>query len=293
MWRVWKRTRALGKSEERPRVGQPRKAEKMTDDKVAMRPLAGDWPRPLGFLLALVAWAAFGFLFGTHWWVLFFVAARTPADRRACVLHFLLHLAALLITAIGGGWCRASGAYIACADNNTMTRSCLWSTQPLDYRVIYTIHFISGGMLLVMGVLDPLQLPGWTLRRTPLTTLYTQYRLAPAYASVLAVATLCVTLTWTVIGASATRSTHGQQHQLICMQSRSFCNSPSSLAALRSRLERRHAPRASGHSDRCHCRGRRHCHCAAQPRCAAVLRRAIKVDPGIDHCSTIFVPQRP
>jgi hypothetical protein len=163
-------------------------------------PLCGDWPRPLALLFVAAAWAAFGFLFGWHWWALFLVAARTPADRRACALHFCLHLAALFVTGAGGAWCRsASSTYIPCDGNQTMTRICLWGTQPLDYQVIYTMHFVSGGALLCMGVLDVVQFPGWTLCTRSLTALYSPYRLAPAYALTLGIATFCVTITWTAL----------------------------------------------------------------------------------------------
>ena len=73
--------------------------------------------------------------------------------------------------------------------------------QPEDYRFIYIMHFVSGGALLVLGLLDAVQIPGWTLMRRhgQLTTLYSPYPLAPAYALVVAVATLAVTLTWTAV----------------------------------------------------------------------------------------------
>ena len=164
------------------------------------QPCAGELPRPLGLLLVAAAWGGFGFLFGWHWWALFLLAARSPAERRGCALHFVLHVSALVITGAGGWWCRSSrSTYVPCAANQSMTRVCLWSTQPLDYQAIYVMHFVSGGALLCMGVLDGLQLPGWTLRRQqPLTALYSPYSLAPAYALSLAACTLAVTLTWTV-----------------------------------------------------------------------------------------------
>ena len=165
------------------------------------RPHAGELPRPLAFLLVLAAWLLFGFLFGWHWLVLFLVSARSQTERRTCLVHWLVHVAALVITAVGGGWCRSSGTYIPCADNQTMTRICLMETQPLDYRIIYIMHFVSGGALLAMGVLDIVQLPGWTLQRCPLAALYSPYSLAPAYGLVLAVATTAVTITWTAIFA--------------------------------------------------------------------------------------------
>ena len=169
-------------------------------DEQTAQPCAGELPRPIAFLLVAAAWGGFGFLFGWHWWALFLLVARSPSERRACVLHFVLHALALLITAAGGGWCRSSSStYVACAANQSMTRVCLWSTQPLDYQVIYVMHFVSGGALLSMGVLDGLQLFGWTLRRQqPLTALYSPFSLAPAYALSLAVCTFVVTLTWTV-----------------------------------------------------------------------------------------------
>ena len=79
-----------------------------------------------------------------------------------------------------------------------MSRQCLFETQPLDYRFVYVMHFVSGGAMLSAAVLDAIQIPGWTLRRRPLETLYSPIPLSPAYAIVLAVATIAVTLTWTV-----------------------------------------------------------------------------------------------
>ena len=200
-------------------------------DKPERTPMCPNIPRACSFLLVAASFGAFGFLFvranapsklsraqlqsnrshtvcapvflfraqGWHWWVLFLVAAQTAAERRACVMHFFLHVAALLITALGGGWCRSGmSTYVPCADNQTMTRLCLFHTQPLDYSVIYVMHFVSGGALLSMFVLDGIQILGWTLKDR-MTTLYSPYPLFPSYAAVLGVATLIVTITWTAI----------------------------------------------------------------------------------------------
>ena len=164
------------------------------------RPLCGEWPRPLALLLVLGIWMAFGCGLGYHWLVIFFVAARTPAERRACIWHFSLQLSMAFVTAAGGGWCRGpTSTYLRCERNASMTRRCLWEVQPLDYQVIYVAHFVSGGALLCMGVLDVAQMPAWTLSSTPLTTLYSRYRLFPTYTLVLAAATTVVTITWTAL----------------------------------------------------------------------------------------------
>ena len=166
------------------------------------------WPRSVAFLLTLAAWLGFGLMFGWHWWVLFLCAARSPAERLACVIHFVFHIIALLFTAIGGSYCRSSEeGYVQCITaegaNISMSRDCLWALQPERYRVVYVLHFIGGGWLLSAWILDLLSIPIWTLYPPPSTRgmpsfYHSHAPLFPHYAIVITCATFFVTLTWTI-----------------------------------------------------------------------------------------------
>ena len=167
-------------------------------------PLSGEWPIGGAFALAVLAWFfPLGLIFGWHWWVLYACAARSPAERSACVIHFCFHIVALLLTGGGGWYVRSEAAgYIQCTTaggvNISMSQECLW-TQPSRYISVYVMHFIGGGWLLSAWVLDAVQIPLWTLRRQPMTTLYSASPLFPHYAIVLLVSLICVSLTWTTI----------------------------------------------------------------------------------------------
>jgi hypothetical protein len=158
-------------------------------------------------LLASLAWLSLGLLFGGHWWVLYTMVARSPSDRRACLIHFTLHIVALVLTAGGGWYVRSPEAgYAWCSTpdgllNISMSRDCLWSLQPSRYRIVYVLHFVGGGWLLSAFVLDAVNLPGWTLasRDRPMATFYcTHAPLFPHYTATLCMAVLAVTLTWTI-----------------------------------------------------------------------------------------------
>jgi hypothetical protein len=186
---------------------QPPKAPPQPPAKAPPQPPAKAPPPPHGvFLLAVVAWLGLGLLFGGHWWVLFAFVARTPADRRACILHFLLHIVALLLTAGGGWYVRSPAAgYVQCTTldtallNISMSRDCLWARQPTRYIVIYVMHFVGGGWLLSSFVLDFVHLPGWTLSRDrPMAPLFCpDAPLVPQYTAAVCTAVVAVTLTWT------------------------------------------------------------------------------------------------
>lgn len=154
--------------------------------------------RWLALLVSAVAFGLFGFLFGTHWLVLYAMVAKSPAERKACLLHFALIIIALLVTAGGGGYCRTSGTYVRCGSNVTMSRECLFEVQPPIYRTVYVIHFVGGAWILASFVLDGIQLIVWC-HHQKLTSLFTDAPLMPSYAAIVSCAVVAITITWTCI----------------------------------------------------------------------------------------------
>lgn len=170
-------------------------AETMTMDEAPSRSSTTRW---LALLVSAAAFGLFGFIFGTHWLVLYAMVAKSPTERKACLLHFALMIVALLVTAGGGGYCRMSGTYVRCGSNVTMSRVCLFEVQPPIYRTVYIIHFVGGAWILASFVLDGIQLISWCCRQE-LTSLFTDAPLMPSYAAVVSCAVVGITITWTCI----------------------------------------------------------------------------------------------
>jgi len=116
----------------------------------------------LAAALVWLAWATFGFLHGGHWLVVFFLVARSPAERRRALLHFALYIVGILLTLLGGGYVRLDNVYRSCAnETGDMGRDCLWQVQAADYQVVYVAHYIGLAWCAVSWVYDAVQLPGW------------------------------------------------------------------------------------------------------------------------------------
>jgi len=164
--------------------------------KLVTRPQAG----ALGMLLVVIAWAAFGFLFGTHWLLLLAVRATTKAERLVCLGHFLSYIVALVILGGGGYWVRTSGTYVGCAGNISMSQRCMWEEQTSTYTAIYVMHFVGGCWLWAHWMLDTLQLPHWLLTGGVMRTFYSRVPLTRcAYTFVLVLTLVLLCLTWMVI----------------------------------------------------------------------------------------------
>ena len=118
-------------------------------------------------ILAWLVWAAFGFLHGGHWLVIYFCVAQKPAERRRALLHFAGIIAGILLTALGGGYVRMDGKHTDCKNTTgSMGRDCLWDRQSGDYQIIYTLHYIGLAWCIVSWVYDAAQLPGWLSQGT-------------------------------------------------------------------------------------------------------------------------------
>lgn len=154
----------------------------------------------LRWLTVLLAWAPpCGFLFGLHWCVLFCIA-RVRRDRIAAGLFWFLYLLACILLAVGGTWCRSSGRYVPCPGGEEMSRSCLFSTQPIDYILIYTAHYVGLAWLAVAWVLDGYSLLPWMIHDSggAMRTFGSQTALAsPFYPATITMTVSIVTLTWT------------------------------------------------------------------------------------------------
>lgn len=128
---------------------------------------------PLVFGTLLTAWLAYGFIHGLHWIVLLVAIMRAgkcnSLSVRFCLLHFAFYWVMVIITAAGGGWCRAGNAKgCPTVTSNTgeilevtMSRLCLWEHQTLQYQIIYTIHYVTLAIGAAHWILDFLHLPLW------------------------------------------------------------------------------------------------------------------------------------
>merc|ERR1711959_159543 len=94
----------------------------------------------LHLMVLLIFWLAYGVATGLHWLYLCCLAS-TQEQRWGTAKHLASIWIGTLITAAGGGWCRSNSS--SCPGGETMSRSCLWHTQSLEYQVIYTLHYIS------------------------------------------------------------------------------------------------------------------------------------------------------
>ena len=174
--------------------------------------------------LLFAAWACFGFLFGLHWIVLAFASSRFGAFRqsesaetskegiekrsdafRLFVRHAIFYTFMTAITAAGGGWARGDGHYTDCGSNVTMSRECLFNTQTTKYQIIYVIHYISLGTQISHWVLDGTQLYSWMreilARRGEFALFHSPVqRLVgdSTYYAIIAIASVLVTLSWSV-----------------------------------------------------------------------------------------------
>eukprot|EP00747_Dinoflagellata_sp_TGD_P222906 gnl/TRDRNA2_/TRDRNA2_94576_c0_seq1.p1 gnl/TRDRNA2_/TRDRNA2_94576_c0~~gnl/TRDRNA2_/TRDRNA2_94576_c0_seq1.p1 ORF type:complete len:220 (+),score=24.00 gnl/TRDRNA2_/TRDRNA2_94576_c0_seq1:22-681(+) len=151
--------------------------------------------------LFVLSWACLGFIHGLHWLLLL---CRLPdkQQRRLAAAHLASYWTGLLLTALGGTWCRNTGS-MDCADGETMSRRCLWDMQHADYQFVYTAHYVGLAWVAAHWVLDGFQLLPWSLqivRQEPLVCCCTGAELrGPQYSAVIAAAVFIVTVTWTLL----------------------------------------------------------------------------------------------
>ena len=196
---------------------------------------------PVGkLILTYLLWLCFGFLFFWHWILLAYFSyhRRHQHHRRyryryydydfGSLFQFILPIAALAMFASGGAWCRGNST--PCPGGETMSHTCLFTTQSTKYQAIYTLHFIGLAYMAIQWVLDGLQLYSRVTachlmrlasrssnegesdssldninaatRSTTTTcykTLWSAYNTSTAYPATILFINVWVTLTWTVI----------------------------------------------------------------------------------------------
>lgn len=107
------------------------------------------------FLLLVALWAFFGVVHGLHWlWLALLQRKASAPSTCRCCAHFAIYILCTLCTALGGTWCRSSGAYLHCpcadrvevaddAECLSMSRHCFQHTQGLAYQTVYLLHYVS------------------------------------------------------------------------------------------------------------------------------------------------------
>mmetsp|Transcript_106059 Transcript_106059/g.204118 ORF Transcript_106059/g.204118 Transcript_106059/m.204118 type:complete len:226 (+) Transcript_106059:47-724(+) len=153
------------------------------------------------FAILLVCWLALGFLHAGHWIAICCILKGTRSSRIAAA-HMASCWIGILLTAIGGGWCRSGGGQSAhCPGGEEMSRDCLWQEQGAVYQTIYTMHYVGLAWSFAHWVLDAFHLASWSRQLAAgeeLTVFWSSFKLDNfRYAAVVAAATSIVTLTWT------------------------------------------------------------------------------------------------
>eukprot|EP00322_Chrysochromulina_rotalis_P019886 CAMPEP_0115846502 /NCGR_PEP_ID=MMETSP0287-20121206/9894_1 /TAXON_ID=412157 /ORGANISM="Chrysochromulina rotalis, Strain UIO044" /LENGTH=195 /DNA_ID=CAMNT_0003300295 /DNA_START=211 /DNA_END=798 /DNA_ORIENTATION=- len=139
-----------------------------------------------------------------------------PGERMPCVVHFVIMIVAVVLLAVGGGYCRSSGRNTGCSNGATMTRSCMWDEQEhTDYQVAYVGHFMAGCVLISSWILDGLSLPSWlwsATRATPeaLSCAYSSKPLWPRHMGLIAIAWLVMCITWMGVANWSTNPHSGE-----------------------------------------------------------------------------------
>eukprot|EP00959_Pyramimonas_sp_CCMP1952_P457308 9474708-Pyramimonas_sp.AAC.1 len=135
--------------------------------------------------------------------------ARAPARHAfvSLILHVLTYWVAFAVFASGGWWCRTAGRYVECdpvGKKLSMSRNCLWAVQPVDYQIIYTLHYVALTYSIAHWVYDGAMLVSWgaaaAMDPSHIPLLFSTYPFwSAAYPAVLNAAVFLVTLTWTTL----------------------------------------------------------------------------------------------
>jgi len=170
-------------------------------------------------LILLILWLAYGVAFALHWFYL--LLNSTLEQRNSIVIHLVVIYAGTILTALGGGWCQTGDNYTECPGGESMSRTCLWETQTVEYQIIYTLHYVSLGWNGAHWIVDFCHLWRWarelnagsvlgedstSVRLTALgffdspydQTATLQHRLTE-YWVILSISVILVTPTWTLL----------------------------------------------------------------------------------------------